>query len=206
MVSLCLQPEITLAVFSSNHNKNRERLFQTKRQKTGLWWSFILWDNEQMWDLWYDHPMSTSAKGPGRTPAERGQGICCMWPRSERPVNVFWVCSDEGSWLRSPVTHFEDKVGKCHHGIICDKKSTWCPHLETSRIETKSGFGMQRPQVIQRYFLGLSEHLGARSQSTSPWHVTMTHCKGWYELHPLPYAFQIDDPQVHLCSWLIGGH
>lgn len=127
VVSLCLQPEITLAVFSSNHNKNRERLFQTKRQKIGLWWSFILWHNEQMWDLRCDHPMSTSVKGPGRTPAERGQGICCMWPRSERPVNAFWVCSEEGSWLRSSVTHFEDKVGKCHHGIICEKKVLLMP-------------------------------------------------------------------------------
>lgn len=36
MVSLCLEPEITLGVFSSNGSKNRERLFQTKRQKIVL--------------------------------------------------------------------------------------------------------------------------------------------------------------------------
>lgn len=77
---------------------------------------------------WCDHPISASAPGPGRTSTQKGEGSCCMWPRSERTVNVSQVCSDEGSWLRSSVTHYEEKAGKCHCGIIYNRKS-FDPHF-----------------------------------------------------------------------------
>lgn len=192
MVSLCLEPEITLSGFSSTGSKNRGRLFQTKRQKIGLWWSFIMWGNEQMWNLLMGLPHSylSIGKGHGRTPAEKGQGSCCMWPSSDRTVNGSQVCSDQGPYLRSPVIHFEDKVGQCHCGITWGKRSFWSPVLEPSRKEIRSVFVTEAPGGSKK-LPGVVRASWCWRPIYLPW---VCHCRislqDCSKSQPLPFSFE----------------